>query len=201
MLSAPAAIPAMIEVSLPAGFAPAEATRVAVIATLVEISSDRPASSASAITGASPTHDTRSSSSNCGVALDHPSGSFTIGAFSARLDQDLCQPRFSLPRRHLPCPDPPKLADDQLPVHGSRLRVALECAPTSSVLDMSYTIAEVAGRSGLSADTLRYYEKIGLIEPPTRDPSGHRSYTEDDVAWVTFLLRLRSTGMPIRLMR
>ncbi len=66
---------------------------------------------------------------------------------------------------------------------------------------MSYTIAEVAGRSGLSADTLRYYEKIGLIEPPPRDPSGHRSYTEDDVAWVTFLLRLRSTGMPIRLMR
>jgi hypothetical protein len=57
-LCAPAAIPATIEVCLPAGFAPAEATRAAVIATLPEISSDRPARSASAITGTNPAHDT-----------------------------------------------------------------------------------------------------------------------------------------------
>jgi DNA-binding transcriptional MerR regulator len=50
-------------------------------------------------------------------------------------------------------------------------------------------------------DTLRYYEKIGLIDPPPRDSGGRRSYTEDDVGWVTFLLKLRSTGMPIRLMK
>ena len=66
---------------------------------------------------------------------------------------------------------------------------------------MSYSIAEVAERSGLSADTLRYYEKIGLIDPPPRDSGGRRSYTQEDLSWVAFLLRLRSTGMPIRLMK
>jgi DNA-binding transcriptional MerR regulator len=66
---------------------------------------------------------------------------------------------------------------------------------------VSYSIAEVAERSGLSADTLRYYEKIGLIEPPPRDSGGRRTYTEDDLAWVAFLLKMRSTGMPIRMMK
>jgi hypothetical protein len=92
MLSAPAAIPAMIEVSLPAGFAPADFTLVAPIATLPEISSDRPACWASAITGTSPAYDTRLSSSNSGCARDQPSGSFTGGAFSDRVNQDVDTP-------------------------------------------------------------------------------------------------------------
>ena len=64
MLSAPAAMPATIVVILPAGFAPAEATTVSLIATLSVTSSDSPACSARAITGTSPAHDTRFSSSN-----------------------------------------------------------------------------------------------------------------------------------------
>ena len=59
----------------------------------------------------------------------------------------------------------------------------------------------MAERSGLSTDTLRYYEKIGLIDPPPRDSGGRRSYTQEDLSWVAFLLRLRSTGMPIRMMK
>jgi DNA-binding transcriptional MerR regulator len=53
----------------------------------------------------------------------------------------------------------------------------------------------------LSIDTLRYYERIGLVEPPARDSGGRRSYSEDDLAWLVFLTRLRTTGMPIRRMR
>lgn len=66
---------------------------------------------------------------------------------------------------------------------------------------MSYPIAEVSARSGLSIDTLRYYERIGLIDPPARDTGGRRSYSDGDVAWLGFLTKLRTTGMPIRLMR
>ncbi|MFI6598230.1 MerR family transcriptional regulator [Nonomuraea sp. NPDC050536] len=59
------------------------------------------------------------------------------------------------------------------------------------------TIQEAARRSGLSAYTLRYYERIGLIHSVGRDGSGHRDYAERDLAWLGFLTKLRSTGMPI----
>lgn len=68
MQSAPAAIPAMTALTLPAGFTAADLTLVVPIATLAETSSDRPARSANAITGTSPAHDTRLSSSKVGVA-------------------------------------------------------------------------------------------------------------------------------------
>ena len=66
---------------------------------------------------------------------------------------------------------------------------------------MTYAIAEAAHRSGLSIDTLRYYERIGLVEPPARDSGGRRNYSDDDLASLRFLTRLRTTGMPIRMMR
>ena len=81
MLSASAAIPAMIEVSFPAGFTPAEATLDVRILTLSSINADKPARSASPISGARPAHDTRFSSSKTGVARDQTSGSFTVSAF------------------------------------------------------------------------------------------------------------------------
>src|SRR5215204_5639964 len=52
----------------------------------------------------------------------------------------------------------------------------------------------------VSQDTLRYYEKIGLLAPIRRADSGHRRYDEVDLAWVRFLTILRATGMPIRRM-
>jgi DNA-binding transcriptional MerR regulator len=66
---------------------------------------------------------------------------------------------------------------------------------------VTYSIAQAAARSGLSIDTLRYYERIGLVEPPARDSGGRRSYSDEDLAWLEFLTRLRLTGMPIRMMR
>jgi len=59
------------------------------------------------------------------------------------------------------------------------------------------TIAQVAERTGLSHDTLRYYEKAGLIERVGRTTGNQRRYQAADLAWLEFLLRLRETGMSI----
>ena len=63
------------------------------------------------------------------------------------------------------------------------------------------TPAEMAARTGVSLDTLRYYERIGLITGVARDTGGHRRYSADDVGWVDVLRCLRTTGMPIARMR
>jgi DNA-binding transcriptional MerR regulator len=63
------------------------------------------------------------------------------------------------------------------------------------------TISDAARTSGVSAHTLRYYERAGLLRPVSRAGSGHRRYGEDDLAWIDFHTKLRSTGMPIRQMR
>lgn len=60
------------------------------------------------------------------------------------------------------------------------------------------TIEQAAECTGLSAHTLRYYERIGLLDPVVRATSGHRRYGTKDLAWIAFLTRLRATGMPIR---
>jgi DNA-binding transcriptional MerR regulator len=62
------------------------------------------------------------------------------------------------------------------------------------------TIAQAAERSGLSAHTLRYYERIGLIHPVGRGENGHRRYGRDDLEWLALLTKLRTTNMPIRRM-
>ena len=59
------------------------------------------------------------------------------------------------------------------------------------------TIAEVSRQYGLSADTLRYYERIGLIPGVTRSKSGIRAYTEEDCRWVEFAKCMRGAGIQI----
>ena len=59
------------------------------------------------------------------------------------------------------------------------------------------TVQQAADKTGLSAHTIRYYERIGLIPHIERAANGHRRYTEDDIGWIEFLKCLRSTGMPI----
>jgi DNA-binding transcriptional MerR regulator len=64
---------------------------------------------------------------------------------------------------------------------------------------MSLTIAEAAAHTGLTPDTLRYYERDGLlVRPVGRSASGHRQYDEDALRWIEMVNRLRATGMPIR---
>jgi DNA-binding transcriptional MerR regulator len=55
--------------------------------------------------------------------------------------------------------------------------------------------------TGLSPDALRYYEKIGVLRPVARAANGHRHYSQDDVAWIEFVLRLKHTGMPLAQIR
>lgn len=63
------------------------------------------------------------------------------------------------------------------------------------------SIAEAAAHTGLSAHTLRYYEREGLLDPVERTAGGHRSYDIAALDRVAFLSCLRDTGMPIRRMR
>jgi DNA-binding transcriptional MerR regulator len=60
------------------------------------------------------------------------------------------------------------------------------------------TIQEAAEATGLSAHTLRYYERIGLIHPIDREENTRRRYTAEDIGWIDFLTKLRATGMSIR---
>ncbi|WP_288426924.1 MerR family transcriptional regulator [uncultured Agrobacterium sp.] len=59
-------------------------------------------------------------------------------------------------------------------------------------------IGELARRSGLSAYTIRYYERIGLLPYADRDRSSRRDYDPSILVWIAFLGRLKTTGMPIR---
>ncbi len=58
-------------------------------------------------------------------------------------------------------------------------------------------IKEFSQKCGLSAHTLRYYEKIGLLPTVERTDSNHRRYSERDVIWITFIKRLKATNMPL----
>ncbi len=62
------------------------------------------------------------------------------------------------------------------------------------------TIAEVAQKYGLSADTLRYYERIGLLPPIGRTAGGIRSYSEIDCNWVSFIKCMRRAGLPLEVL-
>jgi DNA-binding transcriptional MerR regulator len=59
-------------------------------------------------------------------------------------------------------------------------------------------IRDFARHTGLTAHTLRYYERMGLMGSIGREANGHRVYGPQDVQWVNFLHHLRETGMPIR---
>src|ERR1041384_7422634 len=74
-------------------------------------------------------------------------------------------------------------------------------ASTMGRVTETYSPGETVEKSGFSLDTLRYYEKIGLIQPVRRAVGGHRRYSDDDLGWLDMLRCLRGTGMPIAQMQ
>ena len=65
----------------------------------------------------------------------------------------------------------------------------------------TYTPAQTVDRTGFSIETLRYYERIGLLRDVPRDTSGRRAFTDQHLSWLKILRCLRDTGMPIAQMQ
>ena len=59
------------------------------------------------------------------------------------------------------------------------------------------TIREVSEKYGMSQDTLRYYERIGMIPEVTRTASGIRNYQPEDLGWVELAICMRGAGLPV----
>lgn len=59
------------------------------------------------------------------------------------------------------------------------------------------TIKEVSEKYGISQDTLRYYERVGLIPPVTRTAGGVRNYQQEDLAWVELAKCMRGAGLTV----
>ncbi len=62
------------------------------------------------------------------------------------------------------------------------------------------TIKEVSQKYNVSQDTLRYYERVGMIPPVTRNKSGIRDYSDEDLGWVELAICMRSAGLPVEVM-
>jgi DNA-binding transcriptional MerR regulator len=85
---------------------------------------------------------------------------------------------------------------------GVKKPLDLELTPSDRLLHGGgyMKIAEVSERYGVSSDTLRYYERIGLIPPVNRNGGGIRDYGEIDVKRVEFIKCMRSAGLPIEVL-
>lgn len=64
--------------------------------------------------------------------------------------------------------------------------------------ESTYTITEASEATGVSVDTLRYYERAGVLPDIARNEGGRRVYADEDLGWIVFVRRLRSTGMSMR---
>ena len=65
---------------------------------------------------------------------------------------------------------------------------------TARVTDVRLQIGELARRTGCNIDTIRYYEKVGMLVPPMRTEAGYRLYGDDDVRRLSFIRRARELG-------
>jgi DNA-binding transcriptional MerR regulator len=67
--------------------------------------------------------------------------------------------------------------------------------------EKTYSVREAAEEMDVSIDTLRYYEKIGLLPHIRRAENGRRKYSEEDLGWIYWLKLLRESGMSIQTMK
>ncbi|MZQ86429.1 MerR family transcriptional regulator [Paenibacillus sp. 5J-6] len=65
-------------------------------------------------------------------------------------------------------------------------------------MEPTYSIAEISGKTGLSYDTIRYYEKIGLMPTIKRSKNGQREYDKEDLSRIIFVTKLKRTNMPLK---
>ncbi len=63
---------------------------------------------------------------------------------------------------------------------------------------MGYSIGQVAKKTGLTAHTLRYYEKVGLLPFVKKSGSGLRVFSDDDLSWLSMIECLKDTGMSLK---
>lgn len=68
-------------------------------------------------------------------------------------------------------------------------------------MSKTYSIGELARASACKAETIRYYERIGLLPPPDRRPSGYRSYGDADLQRLRFVRQGRALGFPLDVVR
>ncbi|WP_354640166.1 MerR family transcriptional regulator [Kitasatospora camelliae] len=94
---------------------------------------------------------------------------------------------------------PEPITFDQFHRFDDQLTCAEAYSVAASDADRSprHAISEVAEASGLTAHTLRWYERIGLLDPIDRSHAGQRRYSDADLTRLAFLGRLRLTGMPV----
>ena len=64
-------------------------------------------------------------------------------------------------------------------------------------MTLTRTIQDASTETGVSRDTLRYYERVGILPGIARSRSGHRRFSDDDMGWIKLVQCLRATGMPI----
>lgn len=70
-----------------------------------------------------------------------------------------------------------------------------------TTIEREFTIGDVAGRTGLSAHALRFYEREGLLAGRVRRQSGQRRYSASDLEWISICVKLRASGMPLAAIR
>lgn len=73
--------------------------------------------------------------------------------------------------------------------------------PNTILRAACFAIGALSEQTGVNIETIRYYERIGLLTKPARTAGGHRSYAAEHVAALTFIRRARELGFPLQTIR